>query len=68
MKDNEGSAPAYSERSYGARDIATRPRNKSPALGNFYGGALVRSVDWKEVETALELKKEQLGLHKEVKW
>lgn len=36
--------------------------------GNFYGGALVRSQDIMNVVEILEKKKNELNLHKEIKW
>lgn len=36
--------------------------------GNFYGGALVRSIHFGEIKNALEQKKEDLNLLGEVKW
>ncbi|PAE20545.1 hypothetical protein CHH80_11070 [Bacillus sp. 7504-2] len=37
-------------------------------FGNFYGGALVRSIDFHEVKNQLENKKKELGFTGEVKW
>lgn len=37
-------------------------------FGNFYGGALVRSIHFQEVRTKLESKKQELNLFGEVKW
>ena len=37
-------------------------------FGNFYGGALVRSIHFHEVKDALAAKKVELGFSGEVKW
>ena len=41
---------------------------KGRLYSHFYGGALVRQSDFKEVKEALEAKKLQLNLLGEIKW
>jgi hypothetical protein len=37
-------------------------------FANFYGGALVRSVDWDNLAAELRAVKERLNLKNELKW
>ncbi|QGU00892.1 Phage protein [Candidatus Syntrophocurvum alkaliphilum] len=41
---------------------------KGDYFGNFYGGALVKSIDFEKVSKSLEEKKQQLNLFSELKW
>ena len=42
--------------------------SKGQFFSHFYGGALVRSIDYVEVKEALDLKKKELNLLGEIKW
>jgi hypothetical protein len=42
--------------------------DEGPFYGNFYGGALVRSQDFMRINEILEAKKQELNIHREVKW
>lgn len=42
--------------------------DKGRYFSNFYGGALIRSHDLREIIAVLEAKKNELNLYKEVKW
>lgn len=47
---------------------ADESKDDGPRYGNFYGGALVTSVDLLHVESALQSAKDAVGIHAEVKW
>lgn len=39
-----------------------------PKYSDFFGGCIINSVDLKNVENALNAKKDELNLHGEIKW
>lgn len=47
---------------------ADESHRKGKFFSNFYGGALVDYTELEKISNMLNLKKEELGLHQEVKW
>ena len=42
--------------------------SEGPKYSDFFGGCIINSADLKNVESALNAKKDELNLHGEIKW